>query len=93
MKALEGTRTCLVNIGNSRGVRIPKALLEQSGLEGELRLIAEPGRIVIEKVRHPREGWEEAAKQLAAAEEDWSNWLEAPLTDDSDLPWDEKAWK
>lgn len=41
-------KTNLIRIGNSRGVRIPKPLLEQSGLEGEVRLRVVDGGIVIE---------------------------------------------
>ncbi len=40
-------RTHLVRIGNSLGVRIPKAWLDQLGLQDEIELIAEVGRIVI----------------------------------------------
>jgi antitoxin MazE len=36
-----------VQIGNSQGVRIPKPLLEEAGLAGDVELHAEDGRIVI----------------------------------------------
>ena len=54
-----------IKIGNSQGVRIPKVLLQESGLSGQLELRAEAGRIVIERAKHPREGWEEAAWQVS----------------------------
>ena len=49
----------LVRIGNSRGIRIPKAVLEQCGLQeaGELRVEAD--RLVIARDDRPRQGWEE----------------------------------
>jgi antitoxin MazE len=53
-------RTNLVRIGNSRGIRIPKPLLEQAGLENTVQLRAGKGRLVIEPARSPRQGWEEA---------------------------------
>ena len=59
-------RSAVIRIGNSQGVRIPKVLLEEAGIAGAVELRAEEGRIVIERVRHPREGWEEAAKLIAA---------------------------
>jgi antitoxin MazE len=55
-------RAAVVKIGNSQGVRIPKVLLEEAGLSGQVELRAEAGRIIIECVKHPREGWEEAFK-------------------------------
>lgn len=54
----------IVSIGNSQGVRIPKPLLEQAGLAGEVELHAESGRITITAARRGRAGWAEAAAQL-----------------------------
>lgn len=63
-------RTRLVRIGNSRGVRIPKLLLEQAGLEDEVELRVVEHGIVIESVRAPRAGWEEAARLVRERGED-----------------------
>jgi len=63
-------RTRLVRIGNSRGVRIPKLLLEQAGLEDEVELRVVEHGIVIESVRTPRAGWEEAARLVRERGED-----------------------
>ena len=64
----------IVRVGNSRGIRLPKLLLEQAGLGGtpevEVELHAEPGRIVIAAVQQPRAGWAEAARQQAARADD-----------------------
>jgi antitoxin MazE len=50
----------IVRIGNSKGVRIPKALREQVGLEGKVTLSVERGALVIRpKTRKRREGWSE----------------------------------
>jgi len=56
----------IVRIGNSQGIRIPKPLLEQAGLEDEVELHAEPGRIVIATARRARAGWADAARALHA---------------------------
>ena len=53
-------RSAVIRIGNSQGVRIPKVLLEEAGIAGPVELRAEAGRIVIERVSNPRQGWEEA---------------------------------
>lgn len=53
-------RTKIVRIGNSQGIRIPKPLLEASGLEGEVDLRVEDHSLVISPVRQAREGWDRA---------------------------------
>jgi antitoxin MazE len=58
-------RARIVRVGNSRGVRLPKPLLEQAGLGDEVEIQAEPGRIIIKSARPPRSGWAEAARTMA----------------------------
>ena len=48
----------LIQIGNSRGVKLPKALLEEAKLGDEVDLKAEPGCIVIRSARKVRSGGE-----------------------------------
>jgi antitoxin MazE len=60
----------IVRVGNSRGIRLPKPLLDRAGLADEVELHAEPGRIVIESVAKPRAGWAEAAQAMAARGDD-----------------------
>lgn len=64
------TTTRIVRIGNSRGIRIPKALLEQADLPEQVELQAEPGRLVVTPARSTRAGWAEAAQRMHAAGED-----------------------
>lgn len=54
-------KTRIVRIGNSRGVRIPKPLLEEAGLEDEVQLTLGPDGILISPLTAPRAGWAEAA--------------------------------
>jgi antitoxin MazE len=54
----------IVQIGNSRGIRLPKVLLEEAQLEDEVELEAEPGRIVIRRGNRPRTGWAAAARRM-----------------------------
>ncbi len=58
-------RTRIVRIGNSHGVRIPKALLEESGLSGEVDISVQDGAIVIAATRQPRQGWDDAFRRMA----------------------------
>ena len=59
------TKTRIVRIGNSRGIRVPKILLDQAQLPDEVELHAEPGRLVVQTTRRPRTGWAEAARAMA----------------------------
>lgn len=80
-------RARIVAIGNSQGVRIPKPLLEQAGLSGDVELHAEPGRIVIAAARNAREGWADAAAQLHARGEDSLLDTPAPAFDADEWEW------
>ncbi len=55
----------LVQIGNSRGVRLPKLLIEEVGLTDEVDLQVRDGRIVIFPSRVPRTGWAASAQLLS----------------------------
>ena len=81
--------TRIVRIGNSRGVRIPKALLEQSGLEGEVEISAEDGTLVLRPARKPREGWSAAFQEMARRGDD-ALLDDVPPTLSS---WDEDEWE
>jgi antitoxin MazE len=59
-------KTRLVRIGNSRGVRLPKPLIEQAGLAEEVELHLRGNTIVIAPRPVPRAGWSEAARTLHA---------------------------
>jgi antitoxin MazE len=82
----------LTKIGNSRGVRLPKALIEQAGLKDEVELIARDGEILIANHRKPREGWEESFEGMAEdmTAEDWA-WVDAKSLPD-EIPEDEGVW-
>ena len=58
-------RTNIVRVGNSHGVRIPKALLEQCRLGSTVDLEVENGRIVIRPTDRPRLGWDQAFRRMA----------------------------
>ena len=57
-------KTRLVQIGNSRGIRLPKTVLAEAQLEDEVELKAEAGCIVIRSARRPRAGWAAAAMKM-----------------------------
>jgi antitoxin MazE len=60
----------LVQIGNSRGVRIPKPLIEQARLSEEVDLQVRGRSIVISSETKPRQNWASAARDLHRRGED-----------------------
>lgn len=80
--------TRIIRIGNSRGIRVPKLLLEQAQLPEEVELHAEPGRLVVRAARRPRTGWAEAARAMRQNNDD--QLLDAPAStrfDEEDWEW------
>jgi len=63
-------KTELVRIGNSRGIRIPKPIIEQCRLGDTVEMRIEDDRLVISSQRKPRQGWEEAFRAAGSAESD-----------------------
>ncbi|HEV2949910.1 MAG TPA: AbrB/MazE/SpoVT family DNA-binding domain-containing protein [Gemmataceae bacterium] len=81
-------KTRIIPIGNSKGIRIPKALLEQSGLDGEVEILAKNGSLVIRSAKQPRAGWAEAFEEMARRGDD------ALLDDVPSLSsWDKENWE
>jgi len=81
-------KTRIVSIGNSQGVRIPKLLLEQTGLHGEVEIRASKNTLVIRPAKKARAGWSAAFREMARRGDD-------RLLDD--VPgfsqWDEAEWE
>jgi antitoxin MazE len=63
-------KTRIVRIGNSQGIRIPKPILEQTGLDGEVEISAKNGSVVIRAAAKPRAGWDAAFREMARRGED-----------------------
>jgi antitoxin MazE len=80
-------KTRIVRIGNSRGIRVPKVLLDQAQLPDEVELHAEPGRLVVQGVHRPRTGWGDAARAMSQAGHD--GLLDAP----SPTRFDDEEWE
>jgi antitoxin MazE len=81
------TKTRIVQIGNSKGIRVPKALLEQAQLPDEIELQAEHGRLIVRAAQGPRAGWADAAKAMHALGDD--QLLDATTS----TKFDEKEWR
>ena len=80
----------LVAIGNSRGIRLPKAVIQQYALEGDVELEMREDHFVVRAGRRPREGWEEAFSRMAAKGHD------ALLDDEAvhtETEWERTQWR
>jgi antitoxin MazE len=63
----------LVPIGNSQGVRIPKALLAKYGLSDSLVLEETDRGILLRKKQEDKLSWEDTFKAMAEEGEDWTD--------------------
>ena len=63
-------RANIIRIGNSRGLRLPKLILEQCGIGDVVDLTIEDGLLIVTPLRRPREGWAEASRTAAARDDD-----------------------
>lgn len=82
-------KTKIVRIGNSQGIRIPKVLLNQTGLYDEVEIRVESKRLIIQSSRKPRAGWTEAFAAMAENRDD--GLLDS--TDAMDHSFDEEEWE
>jgi antitoxin MazE len=61
----------IIRIGNSKGVRIPRSVLDRCNIEDQVEMKVENGKIVLTPLQGgPRQGWEEAAKLMHERNDD-----------------------
>ena len=82
-------RARVVKIGNSQGIRIPKPLLEQTGIMGEVELEVDQNQIIIRPILNPRAGWDDAFVSMAEENDDVLIDGEEGITHS----WDEEEWQ
>jgi len=79
----------LVRIGNSRGIRIPKPVIEQCGFGDEVEMVVQNNELVIRSPNATRAGWSAAYAQMAEYDDD-------ELLDrvaGSPTTWDKEEWE
>lgn len=81
-------KTTLIPIGNSRGIRIPKPVIEQCGLTEQIEMLVQDRTLVIRAPRRPRIGWNESFAKMALLGDD-------KLLDPQPLSmqWDDEDWQ
>lgn len=55
----------VIKIGNSKGIRLSKTLLDKYNIQDTVEVILEKGQIVIKPIQKPRKDWEKAFKKMA----------------------------
>ena len=66
--------TKIIQIRNSKGIRIPKNLLMKYKLEGEVILEEHEQGLLIHSKENKKLSWEETYKAMQTANEDWTDW-------------------
>ena len=82
-------KTKLIRIGNSQGIRIPKPVIEEIGLSGEIEMILKDNQIILRSAEKTRKGWDSAFERMAEEQDDQlidKEEVEAPGK------WDETEW-
>ncbi len=79
--------TQIVKIGNSRGVRLPKLLIEQMGFDNEVEIVVERGHLVLRPLVRTRHGWNEHFRAMAKHGDD--KLLDEPVS----TKWDRSEWE
>jgi len=79
-------RASIIKIGNSRGLRLPKAIIEQCGFDNEVEIQVRNNEVIIRPIKRPRHDWEEAFKNMAKKGDD--HLIEFP-----DSQWDKEEWE
>lgn len=80
-------KTQIIQIGNSQGIRIPKVLLEESRISGEVDVELHPDGILIRNAQKPRTGWDEAFKTMAENDD------EELLEGEAQTNFEKKEWQ
>lgn len=81
-------KTRIIRIGNSQGIRIPKPLLQEAGIEDAVELRLTSTGLVLEPIDSTRAGWADAARKLAETAPEADSDVFTPTDfDDSDWEW------
>ncbi len=77
----------IIKIGNSKGIRFSKTILEKYNLRDKVDLILDEDQIIIKPISIPRKNWDEAFKEMSLNGDD--RLLFNDVFDDEDL----EEWK
>ena len=81
-------RARVIKIGNSQGLRIPKPILDQTGILDDVEIEVEENQIIIRPIKNVREGWDAAFKMMGEKSDD-----ESIIDENISHSWDEEEWQ
>ena len=81
-------KTNIVQIGNSKGIRLPKSVLEQCHLTDSVELLVEGNVLTVRPIHAPRSGWSEAFSEMAQHKDDKLLDTDMGLVSE----WDKSEW-
>jgi antitoxin MazE len=81
-------KAAIIRIGNSRGIRIPKKVIEHCGLHDAVDLHFRDGELVIRATIQARKGWDEAFRRMHQRGDDVLHDPDAATTE-----WDRSEWR
>ena len=83
-------KTKVIKIGNSKGVRIPRHMLEQSGLKSEVEIEVKDKTIILKPTSKIREDWDNAFQKMSENNDDIL--LDQDYLENS-TSWDNEEWE
>lgn len=84
-----GIKARIINIGNSRGVRIPRLLLEQANLGAEVEIEVHEGELIIRPSGKPRARWDDRFAEMSERHDDKLLDADAGVASN----WDKTEWE
>jgi len=63
-------KASIIKIGNSKGLRLSKYIIERYNIKDTVELILEKGRIILKPVEEPRKGWDDAFRKMHSNQDD-----------------------
>ena len=81
-------RAHIIKIGNSKGLRIPKPILDQTGIMDDVEIEVEKDQIIIRPAKDVRDGWDAAFKAMGKKNDD-----ELIIDENISHSWDEEEWQ
>ena len=81
----------LARIGNSRGIRLPAALIRRYGFGDIIKIeTGSEGVLLTPAKKSPKLSWEQTAEEMAAASESWDEWATVENDGLASIPWESK---
>jgi len=60
----------IIKIGNSKGLRLSKAIIDKYNIKDKVQLILEDDKIILKPIASPRKGWGDRFKKMNERGED-----------------------